>query len=158
MTVTLHGRCIRMDVLCCGAVHALRVMLQHHLSMEYRGPPLTFTIRLRRYAGAGCLLTGAMLSPKKPARTSPARGACTGGKGTGDPLARLESDGATGPRSLSTAAAPSAPGAVTIVGPAADAPGTGSFVTNSNYSCRRSGGREVELLTPSLGDANVTGC
>ena len=64
----------------------------------------------------------------------------------------------TGPRPLSTAAALS-PAAVTIAGSAPDAPGTGSFITDTSCSCRRvasSGGRE-ELLAPSVGGANVTG-
>ena len=49
-----------MGVVCCAAVTALRVTLQYHLSVECRGTPLTFTVLLRRYAGARCLLTGAM--------------------------------------------------------------------------------------------------
>ena len=73
-------------------------------------------------------------------------------------MARLASDGPTGPRPLSTAAALSAPAAVTLVGPAANARGTGFFIADASCSCRRSGGREVELLAPMLGAANVTGC
>ena len=34
--------------------------LQYHLSVECRGAPFTLTVLLRRYAGAGRLLTGAM--------------------------------------------------------------------------------------------------
>ena len=60
-------------------------------------------------------------------------------------MARSASDGPTGPRALSTAAA--------IAGSAPDAP---SFIADTSCSCRRvaSGGRE-EL--PSVGGANVTG-
>ena len=70
-------------------------------------------------------------------------------------MARSAITGPTGARPLSTAAALSS-AALTIAGPASDAPGTGSFVTDASCSCRRSGGRE-ELLAPSVGDANVTG-
>ena len=58
-----------MAVLCYGAVLASRVTLHYHLSVESRGTPFKFTVPLSTYAGAGCLLTGAMLSPTKPART-----------------------------------------------------------------------------------------
>ena len=49
-----------MGVVVWGAVHVWRVTLQYHLSVECRSTPFTLTVLLRRYAGAGCFLTGAM--------------------------------------------------------------------------------------------------
>ena len=49
-----------MGVVVYAALTALRVTLQHHPSVNCRGTPFTLTVLLRRYAGAGCLLTGAM--------------------------------------------------------------------------------------------------
>ena len=125
-----------MDVLCCGGVHASRVTLQYHLSMECRGAP-----RVHRPVQEVC--RGRLLVARGNAEPQVARAYITGPgclhqekKGTGDPIARLASDGPTGPLPLSTAAAPSAPVAVTIVGPTADGPGTSSFITDTSCSCR----------------------
>ena len=76
VTVTLQGQCSRVPISCLGPVKVSNVTLQYHRSVDSRGTPFMFTVRVSTYAAAGCLLTGAMAIAAKPPRRWTHRPVC----------------------------------------------------------------------------------
>ena len=62
--VTLHGRCIWVGVVVCAVVTAMRVTLEHQLSVECRGTPLHVNRPVEEVRRCGLLVDRGNVEPQ----------------------------------------------------------------------------------------------